>query len=121
MEEVVSITISSWNHMIHVPYFWASMGFTTAIAMFVGPLFFNGNVGLSVKALLAKLLFAGMMFWFSVSQIIDARVNHPELLTPGVKAVSYVVALNVVAVTFAWVMGFFLGIVILWLKKNKKI
>lgn len=110
--EFLSILGTSFAYMVKVPFFWPSMGMTAAISMFIGPLFFNGNLGTSLRALSAKMLFATMMFWLSVSQIIDATQNHPHLLTPGVKAVSYVVALNIVVVTIAWIFGFMLGILI---------
>ena len=113
MNDFLSILYTSWLHTVRIPHFWLGMGFTAAISMFVSSFFFDGDVGTARKALLAKLLFAAMLFWQSVSQIYDAAVHHPSLLTPAIREISFVPAVNVIVVTFAWVVGFILGIIVI--------
>lgn len=121
MNEVVSITISSLNHIVSVPGFWLTMGFTTGISMFVNASLFDGNLQAARRAFVAKMLYGGTLLWISVSQIIDARLSHPEVVTENIKPLTYVVALNIVVISIAWVFGFIIGVQIIRMKYRNKL
>lgn len=121
MNEVLSITRSSLLYIMNVPFFWGSMGFTVAISMLISPLLFDGDMKLALKALAAKLLYIAMLLWVTISQIIDVRFNNPQILTPSIKMLSYVTALNIVVVSIAWLTGLLLGVLVIRIKYWNKL
>ncbi len=119
MNEFFSILGSSWRYMYEVPLFWGTVGFTVAIAMFVGAIVYDGNVDEIKKTIISVFSYALMLFWMAVLQIFDARIRHPEILTEFVKPTTYVIALNVIVTTIAWLLGIWLGVITVFVKKER--
>lgn len=105
--------IATFNYISQAPFFWMGMGFTTAIAMFVGAIIFDGNLPQASKGLVSVGSYAAMLFWLNSARVTDTindraaqgiKTLHPEMVWAGI--------MTLLLVTLAWVLGVFLGVFI---------
>lgn len=108
---------SAFQYVQYAPYFWGSMGFTTALAMFVGALLYNGELTQIGKGFLSILSFASMLLWVTTSRVLDSiqdsSVSHN--LTFAFAGIA-----TILTVTLFWSLGLFIGVSIFELKYRNK-
>jgi hypothetical protein len=86
-------------------YFWLSMGFTTAIAMFIGVLLYDGNVKNAAKGLATVISYMTMILTTSLSRIIEMGYAQDK----GYQA--FAGTATILTVTFFYLLGLLLGVI----------
>lgn len=59
-------------HIISTPYFWQSLGFVTAISMFISPVLYNGNYKMATKTIVVTFGYGalvGLINYFHLAQL----------------------------------------------------
>lgn len=99
-------------YISQAPYFWGTMGFITAMAMFIGVILYDGKMKEVSKALVCVGSYAALLTWINL-----IRISHV-----GVKnwAQAYAGVATIILVTFCWLLGMFLGVLLANLKGWKK-
>ena len=95
-------------------YFWATMGMTTATAMFIGAMIYDGDLTQSKKGIVSVGSYALLLFW-----MIMSRVNEIVSVAPPVRVhpeYAYAGMVSIICVTIAWLLGIELGVFVF----NKK-
>lgn len=113
----MTLLLKSIEYATGAPYFWGSMGFTAAIAVFVGAAIYDGHLNQVKKALISVLSYAGMVVWVTSSRIantlsISGKEPNPE------RPLGSIVAL--ICVTASWVLGVLIGVLIFRYKYKDK-
>ena len=93
-------------YVINAPFFWASMGMTTAIAMFVGAMIYDGQLNQVRKGLLSVGSYIVMLLWMTLSRVIDMINKNPE----KVSEMTFAGTLTIFFISLAWLLGVFLGV-----------
>jgi len=99
----------SIEYAINAPYFWSSIGFTIATAMFVGAAIYDGHLDHVKKALVSVLSYALLVFWVTYSRVASI-ISVPDYELHPERPIGSLVAL--IVVTSAWVIGVFLGVLV---------
>src|SRR3990167_8523840 len=107
-------------YVTDAPFFWGSMGFTSAIAMFTGVLLYDGHLNQIRKGLVSVLSYASMVFWITTSrvltpehiQFLKTQSVHPEYAFAGL--------ISLISITFSWIFGIVLGVLIFRVKYKGK-
>jgi hypothetical protein len=92
------------------PFFWPTMGMTSAVAMFTGAIIYDGDLNQVKKGLLSVGSYALLLFWMILARVQDALnnslvdTNHPERALAGM--------ISIVAITLAWLLGIELGVLV---------
>lgn len=113
--DLVNLLKSAFIYVASQNLFWGSMGFTTAIAMFVGVMLFDGNMEQTKKGLVSVLSYAGMIFWTTLIRVMPISLEstvHTERVYAGIATVAYI--------TFFWLLGIFIGVNIFRLRHKTK-
>ena len=103
--EIFWITL---KYVINAPFFWGSMGFTVAIAMFAGVLLYDGQMNQVKKGAISVLSYASTIFWVTVSRILETtgspgyKTYNPEYAYAGI--------MTLVLITLSWMLGITLGV-----------
>ena len=95
----------SFIYVAHQNMFWGSMGFTTAIAMFIGVILYDGNIEESKKGSISVLSYAAMIFWTTM-----VRINPPPLESQTHKGMVYAGIATVIYLTIFWLAGIMIGV-----------
>lgn len=98
------------------PFFWGSMGFTTALAMFAGVLLYDGNLTQIRKGLVSVLSYASMVFWLTSTRVIKTISTSLAYPTSTHPEYAYAGLVSVVLITLAWVLGLIIGVTIFRIK-----
>ena len=106
----------SIQYVTNGPYFWGSMGFIVASAMLIGTLIFGSNHGQIYKFLLGLFTYLIMLTFVNLTRAIDSITSD---FTQLQIARAYASTITVFIVSFFWVLGLFLGMVIDKFKKHK--
>lgn len=108
--------------VIHAPFFWGSMGLTSAIAMLIGALIYDGHVKRAQRGIISVFSYAAMMAWTNLIRVNSLLSTYPEE-----EIVFHSNAFNstitLIFISLAWLFGVFLGVTIFALKNtygNKK-
>lgn len=96
------------------PYFWGSMGFTTATAMYVGAAIYDGQLDQIKKALISVLSYSFLLIWTTFSRLMHTMSLDPSEILHPERPIGNLVAL--ICVTVAWVFGITLGVLVFRLK-----
>lgn len=98
--------------------FWGSMGFTTAMAMFVGVMMFDGNMEQTKKGTIAVLSYAGMILWTTTIRILPNAIDRGFIYADGRPFAGIA---TIIFLTLAWLLGILIGVNIFRLrnKENK--
>jgi len=103
--------ISVLEYVCSAPYFWGSMGFTTALGMFIGAILYDGNLTQASKGGFTVLTFAGMLLWTTSVRLYHSSIINPTLAYSGV--------MTTLLVSLFWVLGLILGVWVLSLKRYR--
>jgi len=101
------------DYITTAPFFWGSMGFTTAVGMFIGAVIYDGNLPDVKKGIVSILSYACMLFWIISSRVFNgiSTALQPERALASL--------LTIMIVTVFWVFGVYLGVWVLNLRKIK--
>lgn len=100
------ILLDALLYVVTAPYFWPSMGFTTATAMFVGVLLHDGNLRQVAKAEVTILTFAIFLIVTTVPRVASHNISAQHL--PGALGG----LTTIICVTFFYTLGLLLGVLI---------
>lgn len=95
------------RYVAGAPYFWGSMGFTTAIAMFIGATMYDGQLTQVKKGLVSIFLYAFLLLQVTYSRIqpfLTLNGTHDPKLLAGIA--------TIFLVTLFWCLGLFLGVLL---------
>lgn len=98
------------QYVFNGPYFWGSMGFTTAMGMFVGALLYDGNMKEANKGVLSVLSYFIMLFWVNGTRVNETTSKPTFLLETMHPEYAHAGTVTLLAVTVAWVLGVLLGV-----------
>lgn len=96
------------EYVCNAPYFWGSMGFTTALGMFIGAVLYDGNLNHASKGAFSVLTYAGMVFWITSMRLFNSTIQNPVNAYAGLT--------TMILTTLAWICGLLMGVAILNLK-----
>jgi len=105
-------------YITNAPLFWGSMGFTTAIAMFVGATIFDGHIEQAKKGMVAVGTYVFMLLWVTILRVNDTII-HSKI--PTRNQMAYAGVATIFVISFFWVFGVFIGVFILNLRERKKV
>lgn len=120
MNNLSQLFMDSLKYVMNQNMFWATMGFTTGMAMFVGVLLYDGNLDQAKKGIWAIFSYAFMIVWLNFIRIFPITsasnfvndMDHSGMAYAGVATIFYI--------TIAWLIGIFIG-VNLFKHKNYKL
>lgn len=111
MENIVLDTIS---YVIQAPYFWLSMGFTTATAMFVGVLLYDGNMKQVGKGAFGIGSYAFFLMFTTIPRVYSRFPN----IAPGNFPMAFAGTATILFVTLFYMLGLLLGVWISWSRRK---
>jgi hypothetical protein len=97
--------------------FWGSMGFTTAIGLFVGVMLFDGNIEKTKKGMVATLSYASMLLWTTFVRILPNALERNFVFTNAQPLAGIA---TIIFITIFWVLGVLIGVNIFKLKGFKE-
>lgn len=98
---------ASFLYVMNQNMFWGSMGFTTAIAMFVGVMMFDGNMEQTKKGTVAVLSYAGMILWTTTVRILPNAIDRGFIYNDGRPFAGIA---TIIYLTLAWLLGIVIGV-----------
>lgn len=119
--DIFHVILDSIKYVTSANMFWSSMGFTTAVAMFVGSLIYQGCTTQAKKGIISVLAYAGMLIWVTSFRLFDTftdqeigpiQSQHPE--------VAFAQLITICFLTVFWLFGIILGITLVHLTTKKK-
>lgn len=114
---MLKMLLDSLIYVANQNMFWGAMGFTTAMAMFIGVILYDGNVNESRKGIVAVLIYAGMILWTTSIRVIPNAVNRNFIYSNGRP---FATIATVIYITIAWVIGIYIGVNFFKHKKFKE-
>lgn len=116
---MIELLVNVFSYISEAPFFWGAMGFTTALGMFVGALIYDGELTEASKGIVSVISYACMIVWMNLTRI--ANVLGPNLDVGHTRTgMAFAGTATVVAVTLAWLLGMFLGVVVFKFKYRGK-
>lgn len=104
------------SYISNAPYFWLSMGMTTAVAIFVGAIVYDGELNTATKGIISIGLYGFFIFQTGFTRISSFLAKYPETYTPR----SYAGLVTILFITFFWLTGVLLGVLTsYWVRKRK--
>lgn len=94
--------------------FWGSMGFTTAIAILVGVLLYDGNTDQAKKGTLAVLSYGAMILWTTFVRVFPNALDRNFIYSDG-RAFATIV--TIFYITIFWLLGIYIGVKLFKIKK----
>lgn len=98
--------------IINGPYFWGSLGFTTASGMLIGAGLWNGDKVKVRKAVFSLGIF-GLFYFFVNGLRVNGAVPVVEILQPGIPAMAWASTLTFLFVLLAYILGLWFGVLLL--------
>jgi len=99
-------------YVTNAPFFWGSMGFTVAIAMFSGVLLYDGHLNQIKKGFVSVVSYASIIFWVTISRVLQTTSN-PEFMNQTVHPeYAYAGAISLIFITLSWLLGILIGVLI---------
>lgn len=117
---MIELILKAFEQVAQSHSFWGSMGFTTAIAMFVGALLYDGHIDEAEKSSVSILAYASMIVWTNLIRINDTLSKVPNdvaKLSPNISN-AYNSTATIVYITFFWFIGRFLGVLVFIARKK---
>lgn len=111
----INLMIDSLLFVYKQSLFWPSMGFTTATAIFVGVMLFNGNFDQAKKGTLAILSYAAMLTWTTIARVLPNAIERNFEYSDG-RAFAGIV--TIIYITIFWILGIIVGVNIFRFRKN---
>jgi len=97
--------LDAFTYVANQPMFWGSMGFTTAIAMFVGVILYDGHIDQAQKGTLSVLSYAAMIFWTTF-----IRLRPPAVELPSHQGKVFAGLATIIYLILFWLIGVGLGV-----------
>lgn len=100
-----------WQTILYVtgaPNFWLAMGMTTATAMLIGALIWDGNLRQVTKAIVTLGSYVIMLIWL----LIDRIANVIPARSLEVNEFTYAGIFSIIITSFFWILGIELGVLI---------
>lgn len=92
------------SHILTTPYLWTSLGTITALAMYIGPLLYNGDLKITTKSVLGIGIFAFFCVLLFTSHVIGVEhVVWPKASQPFI---------FIALVGMAYSIGLYVGVLI---------
>lgn len=113
----LSVVFQSIDYVTQARFFWSSMGFTTAIAMFVGATIYDGHIEQAKKGVIGVLSYILMLLWVTLIRVADS-LSGPNVHKENFY-MAYAGSVSIFFLTFFWLIGIILGVLVFRLKKNK--
>jgi hypothetical protein len=104
------LLIASFMYMQDAPLFWASVGFTVAIAMFVGAMVYNGNIAQARKGIVSVASYGLMLFWMTISRVTQTYFDTNGFSHSSRPEFAFAGTITIVVVSLAWLLGMVLGV-----------
>ena len=114
--KLLEVLLVSIQYVQSGPYFWGSMGFIFASAMLIGALIFGGNHKFIFKFILGLLAYVVMLIFVNLTRASQAITSE---FTLDQSAKAYASTITTIYVTFFWIAGLFLGLVLDKLKAQR--
>jgi hypothetical protein len=92
------------NHVLNTPYIWSSLGSIVAIAMFIGPILYNGDLTMVGKSIIS----IGLYVVFC-SVLIGSHAIYIEHLSFPMSAQPFIFLF---LVAICYLLGIYLGVLI---------
>lgn len=102
------VILKAFSYVTTDDWFWVSMAFTTIIGLFIGSVIYNGDLK-EIKKGLVSLAAYGMMIIFTTTTRSLPKVTE---VTPGREYMYFVGTATVLVVTFFYLFGMQLGVII---------
>lgn len=109
------------DYVVSNPFFWGSMGFTSATAMFTGVLIYDGHLDQVKKGLISVLSYACLLFMTNALRVAETISNPSFLYSTTEPHRVYASLVSLVATTIAWVFGLLLGVSVFRHKYSKDV
>lgn len=96
-----------WQSILYVtgdPFFWASMGFTTMVGIFVGAVIYDGQVDQIKKLIAALTSYVILLLVVNLTRVIPEMIMATNPFKPIASAVTTVI------VTIFYLFGMWLGV-----------
>lgn len=113
----IILFMKSMEYVANQNLFWGSMGFTVAIAIFVGAMLFDGNIEQSKKGMVAVGTYAFMLVWTTGVRILPNAIERDFVYNDG-RALASIA--TIVYITLFWMIGVMIGVNIFKLKKYRE-
>ena len=117
---MIQLFIDAAIYVANSPMFYGSMGFTTATAMFIGALLYDGNIQEARKGLVAVISYVVMLVWTTGLRVFPNAVVHNFVYSPTHDGRAFAGMVTIIYISLAWFLGFFLGIHLFSLGKKYK-
>lgn len=110
--------LTSWAAFLYVtsdPFFWPSMTFTTLIGIFIGSVIYDGDVEQIRKAIIMLSSYVIMIILVTLTRVIDD-------ITPSItQGKPFAGLITISIVTFFYLIGMLLGVVITKMAHKERI
>ena len=111
-----SLVLDSLKYVAGQNAFWESMGFTSAMATFVGVLLFNGNVDHAKRGTIAVFAYAIMLLWTTFARILPNAIERNFIYQDGRAFASIV---TIFYITVFWLFGILIGVNVFKFRKER--
>lgn len=106
-------------YITSAPYFWNAMGLTTAIAIMIGALIYDGHLSDLRKAVVSILSYASMLFLITHLRVGPQIVGcYEKILTDCSSPEKQIAGMaTIMIVTFFYTIGIAMGVILFTVKK----
>ena len=94
------------EYVMNGPYFWSLMGWTTATAVFIGAMLYNGDFERLRRGVITISAYAGLLWLINWARVTDS-ITHKGILTNA--GMAYAGLTTIVFVTLAYMLGLVIG------------
>jgi len=113
----MDLITSSFVYVSGASFFWASMGFTTAVAMFVGAIIYDGEIPRVKRGLVSVLAYGGMLTWTTLARTIPIYFEKFHSQDPATFKMNegqiFANPVTILFITLFWLLGIYLGVKII--------
>ena len=102
--------MDSFVYVANQNMFWGTMGFTTAMAIFVGVLLYDGNLDQAKKGTWAVLSYVFMVIWLNLVRIFPITANPDYIYGKSNYGMPYAGIVTIIYITIAWLIGIGIGV-----------
>ena len=96
------------QYVTSAPYFWHTMGATTASAVFLGAMLYNGDLRKLTKGLIAILPYTALLIATNIIRISD-KLEQTSSASNHVTA--WAGTMTIIYLTFFYILGLLLGVI----------
>ena len=107
---MIHILLNSFEYVSQAPNFYGSMGVVSALGMFVGALIYKGQIEAVLKAVLVVASYAILLVWVNLSRVFALYKLSGDI---DRDKQAFASTLTIMWVSFAWILGLILGVLII--------